>query len=75
MEFPERFSNLPEYAFPRLRLLLDKYSAGDEVLDMSVGNPKHDFPKWVKDILDKNIHEFKEYPPNDGSLSAMLSMR
>ena len=67
MEFPERFSNLPEYAFPRLRLLLDKYSAGGEVLNMSVGNPKHDFPIWVKDILDKNIHEFKEYPPNDGS--------
>ena len=67
MEFPERFSNLPEYAFPRLRLLLDKYPAGDEVLNMSVGDPKHDFPTWVKDILHKNVHEFKQYPPNDGS--------
>ncbi len=67
MEFPERFSNLPEYAFPRLRLLLDKYPAGDEVLNMSVGDPKHNFPTWVKDILHKNVHEFKQYPPNDGS--------
>ena len=45
MEFPERFSNLPEYAFPRLRLLLDQYPAGKQVLNMSVGDPKHHFPK------------------------------
>ncbi|MFL2810355.1 MAG: aminotransferase class I/II-fold pyridoxal phosphate-dependent enzyme [Paracoccaceae bacterium] len=67
MEFPERFSNLPEYAFPRLRLLLDQYPAGKHVLNMSVGDPKHHFPKWVKEVLEKNIHEFRQYPPNDGS--------
>ena len=59
MEFPERFSNLPEYAFPRLRLLLDQYPAGKHVLNMSVGDPKHQFPKWVKEVLEKNIHEIR----------------
>ena len=67
MDFPERFSNLPEYAFPRLRSLLDNYPAGSEVLHMSVGDPKHDFPIWIKNILEKNINEFRQYPPNDGS--------
>ena len=51
MDFPERFSNLPEYAFTRLRSLLDKYPPGGEVLSMSVGSPKHEFPIWIKDIL------------------------
>jgi N-succinyldiaminopimelate aminotransferase len=28
MTFPERFSNLPDYAFPRLRALLDPHPPG-----------------------------------------------
>ena len=67
MDFPERFSNLPEYAFSRLRLLLDNYPAGDEVLNMSIGDPKHAFPIWIKNVLEKHINEFRQYPPNDGS--------
>ena len=74
MDFPERFSNLPEYAFPRLRSLLDKYPPGGEVLSMSVGSPKHEFPIWIKDILEQNIHELKEYPPNDGSIELLKSI-
>ena len=74
MDFPERFSNLPEYAFTRLRSLLDKYPPGGEVLSMSVGSPKHEFPIWIKDILNQNIHELKEYPPNDGSIELLESI-
>ena len=75
MDFPERFSNLPEYAFPRLRMLLDAYPTSDPILNMSVGDPKHDFPSWIKEILDKNIHEFRQYPPNDGSQELLMAIR
>ncbi len=67
MQFPERFSNLPEYAFPRLRALLDHHPAGGEVLHMSIGEPKHAFPDFVSEILVKHTHEFAKYPPNEGS--------
>ena len=37
MVFPERFSNLPEYAFPRLRKLLDGIDPGGDIISMSIG--------------------------------------
>ena len=67
MDLPERFSNLPAYAFPRLRTLLDSHPAGDEVLHMSIGEPKHKFPSFIQEILLKNIQDFNRYPSNDGS--------
>ena len=67
MDLPERFSNLPAYAFPRLRALLDSHPAGGEVLHMSIGEPKHEFPSFIKEILLKNIRDFNRYPSNDGS--------
>ncbi|CUH63358.1 LL-diaminopimelate aminotransferase [Thalassovita gelatinovora] len=65
--FPERFSNLPAYAFPRLRALLDVHEPGGEVVHMTIGEPKHAFPDWVAGILAKNIDGFGNYPPNDGT--------
>ena len=67
MEFPERFSNLPEYAFPRLRALLDHHPAGGSVLPMSIGEPQHAFPSFVSEIIAENAVGFGKYPPNDGS--------
>lgn len=67
MVFPERFSNLPEYAFPRLRGLLDAYAPGGEVIHMTIGEPKHAFPDWVGDVVAQNVAGFAKYPPNDGT--------
>ncbi len=67
MVFPERFSNLPEYAFPRLRKLLDAQAPGGEVVHMSIGEPKHAFPPWVIDHIVENQAGFGQYPPNDGA--------
>ena len=61
--FPERFSNLPPYAFPRLRALLDAHAPGGAVTHMSIGEPKHPFPEWVGEVLAANVHEFAKYPP------------
>ncbi len=74
MDFPERFSNLPAYAFPRLRALLDSHPAGGEVLHMSLGEPKHTFPSFVNDILIDNIKGFNKYPSNDGTQELLTSI-
>ncbi|MEQ9693056.1 aminotransferase class I/II-fold pyridoxal phosphate-dependent enzyme [Shimia sp. SDUM112013] len=65
--FPERFSNLPAYAFPRLRALLDHHQPGGEVVHMTIGEPKHAFPAWVTDVIAANAEGFNKYPPNDGA--------
>ncbi|WP_420858034.1 aminotransferase class I/II-fold pyridoxal phosphate-dependent enzyme [Marivivens marinus] len=67
MDFPERFSNLPEYAFPRLRTLLDHLEPGGEPIVMTIGEPRHPMPPFVADVLAANIGGFAKYPPNDGS--------
>ncbi len=74
MTYPERFSNLPEYAFPRLRSLLDVHAPGGEVMHMTIGEPKHAFPPWVADIISENIAGFGKYPPNDGAPELLASV-
>ena len=67
MKFPERFSNLPAYAFPRLRALLDVHEPGGTPVHMTIGEPKHAFPAWVTDEIVANAEGFNSYPPNEGS--------
>jgi aspartate/methionine/tyrosine aminotransferase len=67
MKFPERFSNLPAYAFPRLRTLLDHLPPGGPVEQMTIGEPKHKFPQWVTDVIVENAAGFNNYPNNDGT--------
>ncbi len=67
MDFPERFSNLPAYAFPRLRALLDVHDPGGTPVHMTIGEPKHAFPQWVTDVIVENVAGFNRYPPNDGA--------
>lgn len=67
MVIPERFSDLPEYAFPRLRALLDVHQPGGNPVAMSIGEPQHAMPDFVADVLADNIGGFAKYPPNDGT--------
>ena len=67
MVFPERFSNLPEYAFPRLRTLLDGVDPGGTPIVMTIGEPQHAFPDWVGDVIAHNLPDFRRYPINDGT--------
>ena len=81
MIYPERFSNLADYAFPRLRALLDVHEPGGEPLALTIGEPQHAFPSWVGDVLADNIAGFAKYPPNDGepellaAISAWINRR
>jgi aspartate/methionine/tyrosine aminotransferase len=67
MAFPERFSNLPEYAFPRLRKLLDAHPPGGAPIAMTIGEPRHPMPDFVGPILAANLQGFGVYPPNEGT--------
>ena len=67
MAFPKRFSNLPDYAFPRLRQLLDSHAPGGPVIHMTIGEPRHPMPDFVGPILAANLAGFASYPPNDGT--------
>ncbi len=68
MAFPERFSNLPDYAFPRLRKLLDHHAPGHEApVAMTIGEPRHPMPDFVGPTLAANLDGFGKYPPNDGT--------
>src|SRR5690606_33931542 len=67
MTFPERFSNLPEYAFPRLRKLLDPHPAGGEPVTMTIGEPQHAIPDFVAPVLNAHMAEFNRSPPNEGT--------
>lgn len=76
MAFPERFSNLPEYAFPRFRALLDHHQPGGNPLAMSIGEPRHPVPDFIGEILQRELAGFGKYPANDGTpelLSAISS--
>ncbi len=67
MQFPARFADLPEYAFPRLRRLLDGVPAGGPELLMTIGEPKHPLPALVAETIAAHAAEFALYPPNDGT--------
>lgn len=67
MVLPERFSNLPEYAWPRLRALLDPHPGGGGALHMTIGEPRHAWPSFVTHLIAANSDGFGKYPPNDGT--------
>ena len=67
MAYPERFSNLPDYAFPRLRKLLDSHAPGGEPIAMTIGEPRHPMPDFVAPVLADAMAGFGVYPPNDGT--------
>jgi len=73
--FPERFSNLPAYAFPRLRALLDVHEPGGPVVHMTIGEPKHASPAWISDIIAQNMAGFNKYPPNEGTPELRAAIR
>ena len=68
---PERFSTLPDYAFPRLRALLDAHAPGGDVVHMTIGEPKHAFPGWIMDEITAHSDGFGQYPVNEG-MQALL---
>lgn len=85
MALPERFSNLPDYAFPRLRALLSGIEPGlkqgEAPMVLTIGEPRHAMPDYVGPVLNQSLAEYGKYPPNDGTpelldaISAWLKRR
>ena len=67
MDFPERFAQLPPYAFPRLRALLGDVPPGGPEVAMTVGEPRHPFPDWVGTEIAAHAEGFGRYPLNEGT--------
>jgi N-succinyldiaminopimelate aminotransferase len=61
MVFPERFSNLPDYAFPRLRKLLDVHEPGGEPISMTIGEPRT-LPGLGGEVIAESLEGFGRYP-------------
>lgn len=66
MQAPERFSALPDYAFPRLRTLLGDVPPGGDPVDMTIGDPRHAPPAFVAEVIAAHAEGFRGYPPNEG---------
>ena len=62
-----RFDQLPPYAFPRLRALLDATPPGNEPINMSIGEPQHPLPDFVLEVLHKERAGYGKYPPMGGT--------
>lgn len=62
-----RFSDLPEYAFPRLRALLDPHAPGGPEIAMSIGEPRHPLPALLAETLARHADLYNKYPPIDGT--------
>ena len=67
MKFPARFSNLPAATWPRLRALLDVPTRANDIINMTIGEPRHPFPAFVGDVLAENLSGFAKYPDNNGT--------
>ncbi|WP_304616077.1 aminotransferase class I/II-fold pyridoxal phosphate-dependent enzyme [Paracoccus sp. (in: a-proteobacteria)] len=71
MAFPERFSNLPEYAFPRLRALLADLTPGlapgAAPTVLTIGEPRHAMPDFVAQVMADSIGSLAKYPVNEGT--------
>ncbi len=61
-------NNISEYPFSRLRDLLSNENKNKQTksLDLSIGQPYHKFPSFVKNILAKENIKWSLYPPIKG---------
>ncbi|MEM9097019.1 MAG: aminotransferase class I/II-fold pyridoxal phosphate-dependent enzyme [Pseudomonadota bacterium] len=66
MDFPTKFADLPEYAFPRLRRLLEGIAPGGPEIAMSIGEPQHQVPDFIAPIMAEHMATLSKYPPNEG---------
>jgi aspartate/methionine/tyrosine aminotransferase len=71
MQNLSRFSDLPDYAFPRLRTLLENVKSPAVEIPMHIGEPTHNFPSFVNEKLLENSIGFNSYPPNDGTIGLL----
>ena len=65
----KEIKRLPDYPFDRLRALLSNTKANSGVIDMSIGQPMHKTPNFVKNIIFNEKDKWNAYPPLSGILA------
>ena len=67
-KFNENLELLNDYPFQRLNNLLKGIEAPKKKkgLILSIGEPQHKPPKFIKEIIDKNFGKWSKYPPTLG---------
>jgi N-succinyldiaminopimelate aminotransferase len=62
-------ANLNEFTFTRLARLLAGIAtpAGVEPINLSIGEPKHPTPQFIRDAIAANTSGLAQYPPTKGS--------
>ncbi|WP_313353241.1 aminotransferase class I/II-fold pyridoxal phosphate-dependent enzyme [Paracoccus sp. (in: a-proteobacteria)] len=74
MAIPERFANLPDYAFPRLRKLLAGIEPGGDPVILTIGEPRHALPDFVGPVMAESIADFGKYPSNEGTAELLAAI-
>lgn len=66
---PDRYADLPDGPFARLRGLLDVLPAAANLskIVLSIGEPHHALPEFVGPILQQHLKDFGKYPPIEGT--------
>jgi len=62
----KQIKKLTGYPFDRLRSLLANTNANSDVIDMSIGQPMHKVPNFIKDIIYNAKDNWNAYPPLSG---------
>ena len=62
----KKIKNLPDYPFDKLRLLLSNIKNNAKVIDMSIGQPMHAVPFFIKEIINNEQDKWNTYPPLSG---------
>lgn len=63
----DRFDSVPPSPFRRLDALFNGIKPGQKPIIMTAGEPGHDFPAFVFDIITQHQADFRKYPPANGT--------
>lgn len=74
--FNQALNHLTDYPFDRLRQLLERLDppANQKPIIMSLGEPQHQPPPFVADIIAENSKEWGKYPPVNGTPDLLNSI-
>ncbi|MAU41242.1 MAG: aspartate aminotransferase [Kordiimonas sp.] len=64
-----RLHELPDYPFPRMRALLEDITPaiGPAAQNLSIGEPQHPVPDFIGEILVRDMQQYSDYPPINGT--------
>ncbi len=66
MAFPRAVLEPAGLRIPASAALLDAHAPGGPPLSMSIGEPRHEMPDFVTDVLNAHLPLLGKYPSNDG---------